>query len=45
MRIDVQISAHLRQQVAADFFLSILEGLAPGQLLYSPLEFPTPSLF
>src|SRR5437773_1307667 len=25
MRIDLQIAAHLRQQVAADFFLSILE--------------------
>ena len=26
MRIDFQIPAHLRQQVAADFFLAILEG-------------------
>jgi hypothetical protein len=26
MRIDVQIPAHLRQQVAADFFLPILKG-------------------
>jgi hypothetical protein len=66
MRIDVQIPAPLRQQVAADFLLPILEGgeivaevqatmaaftpipykqtgdlLAPGQPLYSPLEFPT----
>src|SRR6267142_870213 len=26
MRIDIQIPAHLRKQVAADFFLPILEG-------------------
>ena len=26
MRIDIQVLAHLRQQVAADFFLAILEG-------------------
>jgi len=26
MRIDLQIAAHLRQQVAADFLLPILEG-------------------
>src|SRR5438270_483296 len=26
MLIDIQIPAHLRQQVAADFFLAILEG-------------------
>ncbi|MGP8243888.1 MAG: hypothetical protein ACLQVN_05140 [Bryobacteraceae bacterium] len=26
MRIDFQIPAHFRQQVAADFFLPILEG-------------------
>jgi hypothetical protein len=26
MRIDLQIPAHLGQQVAANFFLSILEG-------------------
>jgi hypothetical protein len=26
MRIDIQVPAHLRQEVAADFFLPILKG-------------------
>jgi hypothetical protein len=42
MWIDIQIAAHLRQQVAADFFLSILEGgefLAEVQAAMAALTF------
>jgi hypothetical protein len=42
MWIDIQIPAHLRQQVAADFFLPILEGgefLAEVQAAMAALTF------